>query len=205
MSTESRGGERPTLPLVLIADGGRTPVRLPLGLSVGILLRDIDLVAVLERVANRASPVVLDLDSVRGLDADGAAVDFVLDTLGIDIILSRRTHVAARVAARGGLGLLHAPAFDSTGVARSLSMAPMVPGIGIVLSPGSVLCHMQPAERAALRRPVVGYGLLTTVEGAIACLEHADAVAVRQDVAEALGAVARRASEKSLTAAVAEE
>ncbi len=151
---------RPFLPRVLIADGGGDPVRRPSGIPSGTLLRDIDLLAVVGRMATRECQVAIDLDSVRGLGGDEAAADFVMDTLGIGIVLSRRAHVAAHVAARGGLGLLHAHAFDSTGIARSLAAAPMVPGIGTVVSPASVLCHMRASERAALRRPVIGYGLL---------------------------------------------
>ena len=197
---------RPFLPRVLIADGGGDPVRRPPGIPSGILLRDIDLLAVVGRMATRECQVALDLDSVRGLGSDAAAADFVLDTLHVGIVLSRRAHVAAHVAARGGLALLNAHAFDSTGIARSLAAAPMVPGIGTVVSPASVLCHMRPTERAALRRPVVGYGLLTDAADAIACLDVADAVVVRQDVADRLAVAAGMvAGERSLTAVAMEE
>jgi len=193
MWDDARTG-RPFLPRVLIADGGGDPVRRPPGIPSGILLRDIDLLAVVARMATRECQVVVDLDSVRGLGSDAAAADFVLDTLGIGIVLSRRAHVAAHVAARGGLALLHAHAFDSTGIARSLAAAPMVPGIGTVVSPASVLCHMRTTERAALRRPVVGYGLLTDPAEVIACLDAADSVVVRQDVAVRLAAAAGMAA-----------
>jgi glycerol-3-phosphate responsive antiterminator len=200
------GTGRPLLPRVLIADGGSDPVRRPAGIPTGILLRDIDLLAVVGRMAARECQVAVDLDSVRGLGNDAAAADFLLDTLQIGIILSRRAHVAAHVAGRGGLALLHAHAFDSTGIARSLAAAPMVPGIGTVVSPASVVCHMRSIERAALRRPVIGYGLLTDAADAIACLEVADAVVVRQDVADQLAAVgAGAASAQSLTQVAREE
>ncbi len=179
---------RPTLPRVLIADGGGRPVRQPRGFPSGVLLRDIDLTAVVERAANRDADLAVDLDSVRGLNADRAAVDFMIDTLDIRVVFTRRPHVAAHVAGRGGLGLIHAHAFDSTGVNRSLAAAPMVPGIGTVISPAAVLCHMRPAERAALRRPIVGYGLLTDAAEARDCLALAEAIVVRQDVADALAA-----------------
>jgi glycerol-3-phosphate responsive antiterminator len=198
---------RPFLPRVLIADGGGDPVRRPPGIPSGTLLRDIDLLAVVGRMATRQCQVAVDLDSVRGLGGDAAAADFVMDTLGIGIVLSRRAHVAAHVAARGGLGLLHAHAFDSTGIARSLAAAPMVPGIGTVVSPASVLCHMRASERAALRRPVIGYGLLTDADDVIACLDVADAVVVRQDVADQLPAGPETAAsvDQSLTPVAMEE
>ena len=183
---------RPFLPRILIAHGGGAPVRRPPGIPSGIFLRDIDLLAVVERMATRECQVAVDLDSVRGLGSDAAAADFVLDTLGVGIVLSRRAHLAAHVAARGGLALLHVHAFDSTGITRALAAAPMLPGIGTVVSPASVLCHMRPTELAALRRPVVGYGLLTDVADAIACLEVADAVVVRPDVADRLAVVTTR-------------
>lgn len=184
----SADAARPVLPRILIADGGGRPVRLPPGLPCGVLLRDIDLTVVIERAANRDADLAIDLDSVRGLNADQAAVDFVMDTLDIRIVLTRRPRVAAHAAGRGGLGLIHAHAFDSTGVHRSLAAAPMMPGIGTVISPAAVLCHMRTTERAALRRPIVGYGLLTDAGEARDCLDLAEAIVVRQDVADALAA-----------------
>jgi glycerol-3-phosphate responsive antiterminator len=179
---------RPTLPRVLIADGGGRPVRRPAGLPWGVLLRDIDLTAVVERAANREGELAIDLDSVRGMAADTSAADFVIDTLDIRIVLTRRPQVAAHVAGRGGVGLIHALAVDSTGVRRSLAAAPMLPFIGTVVSPAVVLRHMRPSELAALRRPIVGYGLLTDVRDARDCLDVANAVVVRQDLADALAA-----------------
>jgi glycerol-3-phosphate responsive antiterminator len=174
------------LPRVLVADGGLAPVRLPPQLGAGILLREIDLVAVVERAANRDAPLAIDLDSVRGIESDEAAADFVLDSLGIGVVMTRRAHVAARVTARGGLGLLHALAFDSTGVRRSLEAAPLGAGVGTVISPGLVLCHMHASERDRLARPIVAYGLIMRATDALACLELAESVVLRQDVAAEL-------------------
>lgn len=186
------------LPRVLIADGGGSPVRLPAGIDAGVLLRDIDLIAVIERSANREAVLAIDLDSVRGMSSDEAAADFVLDTLGIGIVMTRRLHVAARASARGGIGLLHVLAFDSTGMSRSLGTTQPA-GVGTVISPGLVLCHLRPSERAELARPIVAYGLLTSADEAIACLEFADSVVLRQDVADALAATVAHPSRNSLT------
>lgn len=176
------------LPRVLVTDGGGAPVRPPAGFEVGVLLRDIDLAAAVERSASQEAILAVDLDSVRGMSSDEAAVDFVIDTLGIGIVMSRRPANVARASARGGLGLLHALAFDSTGLSRSLGSTPLPAGVGVVISPGPVLCHMRESELERLPRPVLAYGLLTRVDDAQACLALADSVIVRQDVADALAA-----------------
>lgn len=197
MSTERRRfGD---LPRVFVTDGGGQPTRSSAVLGVGALLRDIDLIAVVERSANRDAVQAIDLDSVRGLTPDEAAVDFVLDTLGIGIVMSRRPAIAARASARGGLGLLHALAFDSTGLGRSLGPEPLPEGIGTVISPGPVLCHMRPSEIERLPRPILAYGLLTTAAEAMACLDLAEGVIVRQDVADALAATLGHPGRNSLT------
>ena len=66
---------------------------------------------------------------------------------------------------------------------------------------------MRASERAALRRPVIGYGLLTDADAVIACLGVADAVVVRQDVADRLpvGPEASASVEQSLTPVAVEE
>ena len=182
---------RPVLPRVLIADAGGAPIRLPPPLRAGILLRDIDLASVVERAANGEGVMAIDLDSVRGMESDEAAGDFLMGTLGIQIVMTRRAHVATHVAARGGLGLLHALAFDSTGLTRALEGSPPVAGVGTVVSPGAVLPHMRPSELEQLARPIVAYGLLTRTADVLDCLELADCVVLRQDVADALAATAR--------------
>jgi glycerol-3-phosphate responsive antiterminator len=176
---------------VLIADGGGAPIRLPPRLRAGILLRDIDLTSAVERAANGEAPLAIDLDSVRGMESDEAATDFVMGTLGIRIVMTRRARVAAHVAQRGGLGLLHALAFDSTGLNRALEgSVPAAAGVGTVVSPGAVVPHMRPSELRRLARPIVAYGLLTRTADVLDCLELADCVVLRQDVAHALATIA---------------
>lgn len=199
---------RPTLPRVLIADDGGEPIRVPPMLRAGILLRDIDIAAVVRRAASDDSVIVIDLDSVRGMASDEAAADFVIDTLGMRIMMTRRAHVAAHVASRGGLGLLHALAFDSTGLMRALESSASEPGVGTVVSPGAVLPHMRPSELEELARPIVAYGLLTRPADALDCLELAECVVLRQDVADELAAIARGSTQpvrNLLTTVAAEE
>jgi glycerol-3-phosphate responsive antiterminator len=183
-------GSAPSLPRVLIADGGRVPVRIPPPLNAGVLLRDIELDALVERAANGDSPIAVDLDSVRGMASDVAAADFVTDTLGIRIVMTRRAHVARRVASRGGIGLLHAHAYDSTGLRRALETSPPLQGVGTVVSPAAVLPHMRPSELEQLARPIVAYGLLTRPADALDCLALVECVVLRQPVANALAATA---------------
>jgi glycerol-3-phosphate responsive antiterminator len=180
---------RPVLPPVLIADGGGAPIRLPPRLRAGILLRDIDLTSAVERAAN-GEALAIDLDSVRGIESDEAAADFVMGTLGIRIVMTRRARVAEHVAVNGGLGLLHALAFDSTGLNRSLERSAPDAGVGTVLSPGAVVPHMRPSELERLDRPIVAYGLLTRTADVLDCLELADCVVLRQEVADALATAA---------------
>lgn len=199
---------RPTLPRVLIADDGGAPIRVPPMLRAGILLRDIDIAAVVRRAASDDAVIVIDLDSVRGMASDEAAADFVIDTLGVRIVMTRRAHVAAHVASRGGLGLLHALAFDSTGLMRALEGSAPGPGVGTVVSPGAVLPHMRPSELEELARPIVAYGLLTRPADALDCLELAECVVLRQDVADELAAIARDSTQpvrNLLTTVAAEE
>jgi glycerol-3-phosphate responsive antiterminator len=181
---------RPVLRRVLIADDGGVPIRLPRRLRAGILLREIDLASVVERAANGDDVMAIDLDSVRGMESDETAADFVMGTLHIRIVMTRRAHVAVHVAARGGIGLLHALAFDSTGLTRALEGSPPLAGVGTVVSPGAVLPHMRPSELEQLARPIVAYGLLTRTADVLDCLELADSVVLRQDVADALAATA---------------
>jgi glycerol-3-phosphate responsive antiterminator len=201
------GGSRPVLPRVLIADGGGDPIRLPPALRAGILLRDIDVGAVVRRAASSEGVMAIDLDSVRGMASDEEAAEFVMDTLGIGVVFTRRSHVAAHVATRGGLGLLHALAFDSTGLSRALDGSAAVPGRGTVVSPGAVLPHMRPSELEQLARPIVAYGLLTRVADALDCLELVECVVLRQDVADALAETARHSTQpvRSLLTTVAAE
>jgi glycerol-3-phosphate responsive antiterminator len=177
-------------------------------LRAGILLRDIDIAAVVRRAASDDGVIVIDLDNVRGMASDEAAADFVIDTLGVRIVMTRRGHVAAHVASRGGLGLLHALAFDSTGLMRALEGSAPGPGVGTVVSPGAVLPHMRPSELEELARPIVAYGLLTRSADALDCLELAECVVLRQDVADELAVIARGSTHpvrNLLTTVAAEE
>jgi glycerol-3-phosphate responsive antiterminator len=184
------GRPAPVLSRVLIADGGGAPIRLPPRLRAGILLREIDLPSVVERAASAEAGMAIDLDSVRGMESDEAAADFVMGTLGIRIVMTRRARVAAHVALHGGIGLLHALAFDSTGLNRALEGSVPAARVGTVVSPGAVVPHMRPSELERLARPIVAYGLLTRTPDVLDCLELADCVVLRQDVADALATTA---------------
>jgi glycerol-3-phosphate responsive antiterminator len=153
---------------------------------MGLLLRDADLSAVVREASRPASPLAIDIDTIAGLDADEAAVEFVLKRLGIGIVLTRRPRLAACVASCGGLGLLQVLAFDSTGLRRTLEGHPRQPGVGTVVSPGLVIGHLRPAELDSLPRPILAYGLIGSSESARTILECADSVVVRPDVATAL-------------------
>jgi glycerol-3-phosphate responsive antiterminator len=176
------------LPAVLIASDGRHPVYAPPGLDAGVVVRDTDLAALVHRVSSDCPPLAVDLDSVAGLGSDDAAVDFVTGRLGIHVVLTRRPQLAARVAERGHLGLVHVFGYDSTGMARSLESHPRTAGIGSVLSPGLVIVHLRSDELAELPRPIVAYGLIDDVEDARACMTLADAIVVRPAIAARLTA-----------------
>ena len=176
------------LPEVLIASDGRHPVYAPPGLDAGVLVRDTDLAALVHRAGSDCPPLAVEIDSVAGLGSDDAAVDFVTGRLGIRIVLARRPQIAARVAERGHLGLVHVFGYDSTGMARSLESHPRSPGVGSLLSPGLVILHLRPDELADLPRPVVAYGLIDDADDARACLALADAIVVRPSIAARLAA-----------------
>ncbi len=177
------------LPRVLVASSAHEPLRLPRIRDVGVLFRDIDLPALLTAAMATSAPKAVDLDTVRGLRTDDEAVAFVMERLGIRILLTRRPQTAERVAAVGGLALLHALAYDSTGVARTLDSRPRTAGIGAVISPGLVLPHMLPSEVARLPRPLLAYGLIMEPADALACLALADGLVLGLDVAGSLAPV----------------
>jgi len=174
------------LPRVLVADDGREPIGPPPGLDAGILLRNTDLGALIDRTISPPTMVAVDMDTVRGLGTDDAAVEFLRHRLRIDVVLTRRPQTAAHFAALGGLALLDVLAFDSTGLARSLEGHPRCERVGTVISPGLVLAHMLASELEKLPRPVVAYGLISTVADAHAGLERADAVVLLPAVAAEL-------------------
>lgn len=171
------------LPRVLVAEDGRHPVELPPGIDAGVLLRDTDLPVVVARCTTASVPLAVDIDTVRGLGTDEAAVAFVVGRLGIEIVLTRRPATAAAAAGLGGLALLHVLAFDSTGLRRSLDGHPRRDGVGSVVSPGLVLSHMTPTELDRIPRPILGYGLISEPADVAACLRLADGVVLRPEPA----------------------
>ena len=171
------------LPRILVADTGHNGTSPPPGLDAGILLRSTDLAALIDCALSGAAPPAVELDSIRGLGSDDAAVDFLRRKLSIEIMLTRRPQAAGAFAAAGGLALLNVLAFDSTGLRRSLLGHPRGERVGTVISPGLVLHHMLPSELALLVRPLVAYGLIDTAADALATLAVAEGIVVRPEVA----------------------
>ena len=130
----------------------------------------------------------MDLESVDGLGADDAAARFVVEKLGIRIVMTRRPALAALVAEAGGLGLVHVFAFDSTGLGRALESHPARPRVGTVISPGPVLSHLTAADLERLPRPLVADGLIDAPDRARRLLAVADSVVVSPDCARGLAA-----------------
>ena len=176
------------LPPVLVAVDGRHDWDPLPGLDAGLLLRDTELMALIHRATGPHPLLAVDLDTVAGLDGDDAAVDFLVQRLGIRVVLTRRPLLALRVAELDGLGLVHVLAFDSTGLNRSLEAHPGVPGVGTVISPGLVLSHLRPAELERLPRPVLAYGLIDGLDAADAVLRHADSLVLRPETAVRIAA-----------------
>lgn len=174
------------LPRILVADTGHDGTSPPPGLDAGILLRNTDLAALIDCALSSGTPPAVELDSIRGLGSDDAAVDFLRRKLSIEIMLTRRPQTAHAFAAAGGLALLNVLAFDSTGLRRSLLGHPRGERVGTVISPGLVLHHMLPSELALLVRPVVAYGLIDTAADALATLAVADGIVVRPEVAQGI-------------------
>ncbi len=163
---------------VFVASDGRDPVAPPPGLEAGILLRDLDLLTLVRRAGSIQAPIALDLDSVEGLNPDPTAARFVIEELGVDLVVTRRPTVALRAVELGRSALLHVLAFDSTGLARSLEGHPGTPGVGTIVSPGPVLDHLLAPDLQRLPRPLVAYGFIDTPERAAGLLRYADAVVV---------------------------
>jgi glycerol-3-phosphate responsive antiterminator len=132
-------------------------VQLPAG--AGLLLHDLNLLELVRLSARRGQSLAVDLDSVEGLAADEAAIDFVAARLGITVVITRRPGLAARALEHGCLPLLHVHCLDSTGLDRALAAHPGAP-VGTAVSPGVVLAHLTPAERRLLPPPVLAYGLI---------------------------------------------
>ena len=173
------------LPQVLVVDAGRDGEHLPPDLDAGVLLRDIDLSALIGLSLPRGTLVALDVDSIHGLRGDEAGVEFAFGRLGIGVIITRRPKTASLVAEAGGLALLQVMAYDSTGMARALDGHPG-DGVGTVVSPGLVLAHMRPEELARLPRPVLAYGLIESPEDAMDALRSADSIVIGSGPANVL-------------------
>jgi glycerol-3-phosphate responsive antiterminator len=167
---------RVLLPRVLVASGGEVPPDLDEPPSAAIVLRDLDLAALVAAARALRPPLALDIDSVEGLNADTAGARFVVEELGIRVVLTRRPAIAVQVAEMGAQGLLRVFAFDSTGLGRSLEGLGEPPGVGTTISPGPVLAHLSAADVARLPRPIVAYGLIATPEIARSLLRRADSV-----------------------------
>jgi len=172
------------LPPILVATNGRHDWEPPSSLEAGLLLRDTDLPALIHRASQTGPPLAVDIDTISGLEDDQVAVAFVVQRLGIEVILTRRPQLAAGAAALGGIGLLQVLAFDSTGLLRALVAHPRQPRVGTAISPGLVLAHLLPDELGRLPRPILAYGLIHTPDAAAAILSRADSVVVRPEVAE---------------------
>ena len=172
------------LPLVYVASDGRQDWEPPSALEAGLLLRDTDLPALIHRASQSGPPLAVDIDTVSGLDDDQVAVAFVVQRLGIEVVLTRRPQLAAGAAALGGIGLLQVLAFDSTGLLRALVAHPRQPRVGTAMSPGLVLAHLLPEELGRLPRPILAYGLIHTPEAVATILARVDSVVVRPRVAE---------------------
>jgi glycerol uptake operon antiterminator len=176
------------LPRLLVATDGTEPLELSAPLPEALLVRDLDLATLVSVAMSARPPLAVDIDTVQGLNADAAAVRFVTGELGIGVVLTRRPAIAAAVAERGRLGLLHVFAFDSTGLDRSLDAHPRRTGVGTTISPGPVLAHLLPQDLERLPRPLVAYGLVATADLVERLLDRADAVVVSTTTAALLPA-----------------
>jgi glycerol-3-phosphate responsive antiterminator len=186
------------LPRVLVVDDGEPHAPIS-GLPVGVFLRDLPLPSLVGRATFIEGPWVVDLDTIRGLQADEAGARFVIERLGAAAVVSRRTSAVRAAARLGALGLLAVHAFDSTGLRRIAEGARTPEGVGSLLSPGLVLPHLRDDELALLPRPLVAHGLIVRPSDAIACLGRADAVILRRDAARFLGTAMGMRSPAPLT------
>jgi len=151
----------PTLPGILVeVDAGE---RGPAPAGAGLLLHDLSLLDLVRLSARPGGPLAVDLDSIEGLAADEAAVEFLTARLGVAVVITRRPALAARAPEHGCLPLLHVHCLDSTGLDRALASHPGAP-VGTALSPGLVLAQLEPAQRRRLPGPVLAYGLVRRPE-----------------------------------------
>jgi len=151
----------PGLPALLVDAGHLTVHAVPAG--AGLLLHDLNLLDLVRLSARPGGPLVVDVDSVEGLAADEAAIEFLAVRLGVTVVITRRPGLAARAPEHGCLALLHVHCLDSTGLDRALASHPGAP-VGTALSPGLILAHLTRDERRQLPPPVLAYGLVRRPE-----------------------------------------
>ncbi|MGH7903369.1 MAG: glycerol-3-phosphate responsive antiterminator [Candidatus Dormibacteraceae bacterium] len=152
------------LPRLLLVTSGSGPAS-GWEIAVRTLLRGTSLQALVAVAASEVPPLAIDLDSIAGLAADEAAAEFVVGTLGVRVVMTRRAALAPVISGAGGLCLVRVNALDSTGMARTLTVPPAVQA-GTAVSPGLAVPHLPRAERDRLGRPLVAYGLIRTPEEA---------------------------------------
>ena len=95
----------PGLPAVLVSTTHLGAHAVPLG--AGLLLHDLNLLELVRLSARPGQSLAVDLDSVEGLAADEAAVEFLAARLGVAVLITRRPGLAARAPDYGCLALLH--------------------------------------------------------------------------------------------------
>ncbi len=185
------GATRLILPRIFVASDGPVDTDWFGSLQTGILVRDLDLMALSILAGTRPDGLAVDIDSVEGLSADDAGVKYVTGRLGVRFVVTRRPALAALAAELGCVGLVHVFAFDSTGLNRALDSYSRRDGVGTVISPGPVLGHMTADDLARLPRPVVADGLIDAPERARTLLTIADSVVVGVECARGLAEEAR--------------
>jgi glycerol-3-phosphate responsive antiterminator len=142
---------------VLVSAHGQGAHGIPAGAA--LLLHDLNLLDLVRLSARPGQSLAVDLDSVEGLAADEAAIEFLATRLGVAVVITRRPGLAERAAEHGCRSLLHVHCLDSTGLDRALAAHPGDP-VGTALSPGLILALLAPSERSRLPRPVLAYGLI---------------------------------------------
>jgi glycerol-3-phosphate responsive antiterminator len=153
------------LPSQLVPARDHLPPRL--GPDEGVLLHSTSLSDLIRLAAAARCPLALDLDSIEGLDPSAAAITFAVERLGIQVLLSRRSALMAWARHQGCLPLLRVSCLDSTGFERALAGHPG-PSVGTAVSPGLVIAHLPPDQRARLPRPLLAYGMIRRPEEAAA-------------------------------------
>jgi glycerol uptake operon antiterminator len=170
--------DRPALPRTLLSVRDRLP-RSP-GPDEGVLFHDLRLTELIRLSAAVERPLAVDVDTVEGLAADAAALAFLYDRLGIKIVITRRPALALRAVELGFLPLLRIHCLDSTGFERALEGHPGPP-VGTAVSPGLILAHMEPGQRARLPEPIVANGLMRSQEDVAAALAAGAAAVVLEE------------------------